>query len=195
MLRIVAGELGGRKIAAPPGRRTRPTRELVREAWFSALGDRIVGARVADLFAGSGALGIEALSRGARHVDFVERDGRTLDVLRKNLEDLEITDRCTVHRRDVERFLDASDEGGEPFDLVLADPPYASSWAVRLARRLGRRPYARLLCVEHREGALGDEPGVVWHRTYGDTELSFLRPPGEAERSRGAARSREREAS
>lgn len=189
MLRIVAGELGGRRIAAPPGRRTRPTREVVREAWFSALGSRIVGATMADLFAGSGALGIEALSRGAGHVDFVERDGRAVGVLRKNLEDLEITDRSTVHRADVGDFLDAAGERGDVFDVVLADPPYDSRWAVRLARRLRSRPYARLLCVEHAEGALEAETAVVWSRAYGDTVLSFLAPPPSGE-GRGARRER-----
>lgn len=190
MLRIVAGELGGRRIEAPPGRGTRPTREMVREAWFSALGSRIAAARVADLFAGSGALGIEALSRGAAHVDFVERDGRTLGVLRRNLEDLEIEDRCTVHRVDVERFLDAAAERDEVFDVVLADPPYTSRWPARLARRLRRRPYARLLCVEHAEGALTEASGVVWRRTYGDTVLSFLTPPEASEEKAGAGRER-----
>ncbi|MFW6192585.1 MAG: RsmD family RNA methyltransferase, partial [Gemmatimonadota bacterium] len=128
MLRIVAGQLGGRRIAAPSGGRTRPTREVVREAWFNALGARIVGARVADLFAGSGALGIEAWSRGARHVDFVERAGRAVGVLRRNLEDLEIEDACTVHHRDVGGYLDAAAQHGEVYDVALADPPYASDW-------------------------------------------------------------------
>lgn len=181
MLRIVAGELGGRRIAAPAGEKTRPTREVVREAWFSALGARVVGARVVDLFAGSGALGIEAWSRGARHVDFVERAGRAVGVLRKNLEDLEIEDTCTVHQRDVGGYLDAAAERGEVFDVVLADPPYASDWARRLARRLRRRPFARLLCIEHGPGALEGETGVVWRRAYGDTLLSFLEPRDETE--------------
>jgi 16S rRNA (guanine966-N2)-methyltransferase len=181
VLRIVAGELGGRRIAAPSGGRTRPTREVVREAWFSALGARIVGVRVVYLFVGSGALGIEAWSRGARHVDFVERAGRAVGVLRKNLEDLEIEDTCTVHREDVGHYLDAAAERGEVFDVALADPPYASDWARRLARRLRSRPFARLLCVEHGPGALEGETGVVWRRAYGDTLLSFLEPPDEAD--------------
>lgn len=181
MLRIVAGELGGRRIAAPSGGRTRPTREVVREAWFSALGARVVGARVVDLFAGSGALGIEAWSRGARHVDFVERAGRAVGVLRKNLEDLEIEDTCTVHQRDVGGYLDAAAERGEVLDVALADPPYASEWARRLARRLRKRPFARLLCVEHGPGALEGETGVVWQRAYGETLLSFLEPPDETD--------------
>lgn len=185
MLRIVAGELGGRRISAPPGRDTRPTREMVREAWFSALGDAVAGARVADLFAGSGALGIEALSRGAASVDFVESDRRAAAVIRENLDELGLAGRSRLVRRGVEAFLDGLDE---PYDLALADPPYRSGWPRRLAELLARRPFAALLCVEHAPGALEGVEGVVWERTYGDSALSFLRPPagGEEEAPTGS---------
>ena len=177
VLRIVAGELGGRRISAPPGRETRPTREMVREAWFSALGDAVAQARVADLFAGSGALGIEALSRGAASVDFVESDRRAAAVIRENLEELGVAGRSRLVRRDVAAFLEDALE--EPYDLALADPPYRSGWPRRLAERLAERPFARLLCVEHAPGALEGTAGVVWQRTYGDSALTFLRPPGD----------------
>lgn len=182
MLRIIAGTLGGRRIAAPPGRATRPTREAVREAWFSALGPGVAGVRVLDLFAGSGALGIEALSRGAAEVTFVERGREAARVLESNLETLGLWDRATVVRSDVGAFLEAlSTSAGEEaprFDLALADPPYASPWPARLAAALAEHRFADLLCVEHAPGALGEE-GVVWRRAYGDTILSFLRPSGE----------------
>jgi 16S rRNA (guanine966-N2)-methyltransferase len=100
-IRIIAGELGGRYIEAPPGRRTRPTAERVREAWFSALGDRLEGATVVDLFAGSGALGLEALSRGAARVHFVETDRRAAESIRRNVQDLGVRDRSRLVRRDV----------------------------------------------------------------------------------------------
>lgn len=177
-LRIVAGEFGGRWIEAPSGRRVRPTREKVREAWFSALGPAVAGARTADLFAGSGALGLEALSRGARSVDFVESRRRVAAVLRDNIDELGVGERASVHPRDVAGFLDELAEG-EGWDLVLADPPYGEGWPGRLAERLRRRPFARLLCIEHEPGALaGDRPDAVWQRSYGDSVLTFLRPPG-----------------
>ena len=175
-LRIVAGTLGGRRIEAPTGRRTRPTREKVREAWFSALGGAVSGARAADLFAGSGALGLEALSRGAASVDFVESHPRIAEVLRDNIRALDVADRARVIRRGAESFLEGLADD-ELYDLVLADPPYGEGWPRRLADRLRRRPFARLLCVEHEPGALDDAPGVVWERTYGDSALTFLRPP------------------
>lgn len=178
-LRIVAGELGGRYVSAPPGRQVRPTREQVREAWFSALGERVVGARVLDLFAGSGALGLEALSRGAESVDFVESHRRVAEVLRENVEELGVSERVRLFRRDVAAFLEREVDRRD-YALALADPPYGEGWPARLAERLRRRPFAGLLCVEHEPGALEDEPGVVWERTYGDSALTFLRPPGEA---------------
>ncbi len=103
-LRIVAGDLRGRRIRVPPGRQVRPTGDRVREAWFSALGDRIVGATVIDLFAGSGALGIEALSSGASTVQFVEEDRRCVEILRENVDTLGLTARVHVHRADVFGF-------------------------------------------------------------------------------------------
>jgi 16S rRNA (guanine966-N2)-methyltransferase len=120
-MRVVAGELRGRRIEAPEGRDTRPTTDKVREAVFNALGslDVVRDAAVADLFAGSGALGIEALSRGAASCVFVERDRRALASLRGNLDHLGITGRARVVTGDalaVAATLDA--------DLVLADPPY-----------------------------------------------------------------------
>src|SRR5437764_414764 len=114
MSRIVAGVLGGRRIVAPPGRGTRPTSDRVREALFSILGaDAVEGARVLDLFAGSGALGIEALSRGAASATFVESDPRAAAAIDRNLEELGLVGR--VHRRDVFAWV-ASGEG--PYELV-----------------------------------------------------------------------------
>lgn len=177
-LRIVAGSLGGRFIEAPPGRSTRPTAERVREAWFSALGDRVSGASAVDLFAGSGALGIEALSRGATTVDFVESDRRAAEVLRRNLRRLGLGERADLHRCDAFRFLGRGGAGGLQYDLALADPPYGGSAARRLAETFRSLRFARLLCLEHAPGALEGvewvEGEVVWSRLYGDTALSFL---------------------
>ena len=122
-MRVVAGEFGGRRLISPRGEETRPTSDRVREALFSILGD-LRGASVLDLFTGTGALAIEALSRGAAGAVLVDRD---VDAAEANIEALDIGERCEVVRSDVARFL-ARDE--RRFDLVLCDPPY------RLARRL-----------------------------------------------------------
>ncbi len=171
-LRIVAGSLGGRRIHAPPGRSVRPTPERVREAWFSAIGERIEGAAVLDLFAGSGALGIEALSRGAARVHFVEADRRAFAVLRANLRELQLAGRALAVRADVFQFLRRVDPG-QRFNVALADPPYKEGLATRLVHAFRAAPFADLLCVEH----AADEElagGAAWTRTYGDTALSFF---------------------
>lgn len=121
-MRVVAGALRGRPLRAPRGSRTRPTADRVRQALFSVLGD-IQGARVADLYAGSGALGIEALSRGAEHAVFVESSRAALDAIRHNLHSLGIEQQGTVLPLRVERASRALDEHG-PYDLVLCDPPW-----------------------------------------------------------------------
>ena len=121
-MRVVAGELRGRKISAPDGTTTRPTTDMAREAIFNALTslDVIVDAAVLDLFAGSGALGIEALSRGAKHCTFIERDRDALASLQDNIKKLGLTNRTTVIRADA--MLAAVKVSG--IDLVMADPPY-----------------------------------------------------------------------
>lgn len=170
-LRIIGGELGGRRLAAPPGRGTRPTRAAVREAWFNALGSDLPGASVLDLFAGTGALGIEALSRGAVSAEFIETDARAYRVLQRNLEALGLGERARSRRIDVFRRLADIERGA--FDVALADPPYQTGAARRLVGVWLERPFAGILCVEHAPNELDDfEPG--WRRTYGETELSFF---------------------
>jgi 16S rRNA (guanine966-N2)-methyltransferase len=174
-VRIIAGEWRGRRIQAPPGQGTRPTTDRVREAWMSALAPEIPEARVLDLFAGSGALGLEALSRGAEHATFVESAAPALRALRANLEALGAGERATVVRGDALRFLDGLEPGA--FDLALADPPYAQGLAAALVERFRDRPFARLFAVEHRVGDALPEHPALRERRYGDTVLTFLSAP------------------
>ena len=140
---------------------------------MSALGERIEGARVLDLFAGSGALGLEALSRGADSVVFVERARAALAVLRANIELLGAGSRCTVAERDVFRYLGAVEE---PFDLALADPPYAKGAAAQLVQTFRARPFARELWLEHPWREQLPLPEDARTRRYGDTALTTLTP-------------------
>jgi 16S rRNA (guanine(966)-N(2))-methyltransferase RsmD len=119
-MRIIAGTLGGRRISAPSGTATRPTSDRVREALFSILGRRVVGARVLDLFAGSGALGIEALSRGAASAVFVDDAPAAVRAVRANLHGLE----AEVVRRDARSWLRTARDAALIYDLVFLDPPY-----------------------------------------------------------------------
>ena len=123
-MRVIAGEAGGVPLVAPAGRDTRPTSDKVKGAIFSVLGDAGCNGRVLDLFAGSGALGIEALSRGADFCDFVEHGAAACRAIRANLTKTRLDDRAAVHQQTAERFLAVP---RDPFDLVLMDPPYALS--------------------------------------------------------------------
>jgi 16S rRNA (guanine966-N2)-methyltransferase len=139
---------------------------------MSAVAGEIPGARILDLFAGSGALGLEALSRGAEHATFVEQGPGALKALRENLELLGAEGRATVVRGDALRYVAGREAGA--FDLAFADPPYGEGLAAALVERFAERPFAHLLCVEHRrDDALPELPGAR-SRRYGDTVLTFL---------------------
>jgi 16S rRNA (guanine966-N2)-methyltransferase len=170
-VRIVAGEFRGRRLQAPRGVRTRPTADRVREALFSMLGD-VSGARVLDLYAGSGALGIEALSRGAESAVFVERDQQALAALRRNL--AAVGAPAEVRRQDVLRFL-ARPEG--TFDLVFCDPPYdvAPAVAASLSEALPAlvEENARIVTESDKRNPLLLSLPLAVERSYGDTRIAI----------------------
>lgn len=141
---------------------------------MSALGGRVEGARVLDLFAGSGALGLEALSRGAESVVFVERARGALKLLRANIELLGARQACRVWEGEVFRFLDGLDE---PFDVALADPPYAKGEAQRLVDLFVKAPFAKELWLEHPWRESLQLPESARTRRYGDTALSTIPAP------------------
>jgi 16S rRNA (guanine966-N2)-methyltransferase len=171
-MRVVAGRYRGRRIEAPPGRSTRPTSDRVREALFSILGD-VEGKRVLDLYAGSGALGIEALSRGAATATFVEKDGRTAAVIRANLDTLDAPGE--VVRADALRWIATANEAG--FDLVLIDPPYDSApgLGVVLSQRLPAllTHEAVIVSESHKRNPLILDLPLTDERIYGDTRIAF----------------------
>jgi 16S rRNA (guanine966-N2)-methyltransferase len=171
-MRIIAGEWRGRRLEAPGGRSVRPTSDRVREAWMSAMGPSISGARVLDLFAGSGALGLETLSRGAREVVFVERARGALKSLRSNIERLQAGARCTVVQRDAVKFVAGLEE--HAFDLAMADPPYDLPVATLLVECFVERPFARELWVEHRTSQELPDVSGLRQRAYGDTTLTTV---------------------
>jgi 16S rRNA (guanine966-N2)-methyltransferase len=176
-LRIVAGEWRGRRIKVPPAG-VRPTADRVREAWFSIIQPSVDGARVVDLCAGSGALGLEALSRGAAHCDFVEQDPAVRRVLEENIAALGAGARSTVHRGNALSVIDAvaADLPAPRWDLAFADPPYGTSLAQSLAERWLRAPFATIFGAEHEASlalpsyADGSSPR---RRAYGITALTF----------------------
>lgn len=185
-MRVIGGNWGGRRLLGPPrGAETRPTGDRVREAVFSTLGARVEGARVLDLFAGTGAMGIEALSRGAARVDFVEIDRGLCQTIQTNLETLEAPRACwSIHRRDVRRALKAL-KG--PWDLVFIDPPYGhllEREALAGIADAGLLGPGGLVLVEHatRETLVlptgaASALELIEARVYGDTTISLLQSP------------------
>jgi 16S rRNA (guanine966-N2)-methyltransferase len=171
-MRIIAGRWKGHGLRTAKGRDVRPTTDRVREAWMSALGPRVVDARVLDLFAGSGALGLEALSRGAESVVFVERARGALAAIVANIERLGAEDEATVVSDDVFRFLRRVEE---PFDLAFADPPYGTGDAARLVETFVAAPFAHELWLEHPFREELPLPEHAKTRRYGDTALTVIR--------------------
>jgi 16S rRNA (guanine966-N2)-methyltransferase len=168
-MRIVAGRWRGRRIGAPRDDRVRPTGDRVREAWMSIVNPMLPGAKVVDLFAGSGALGFEALSRGAAHVDFVELAPPSLAVLHANAESLGAGLEAVIHRADALRFVEGLD--AHAYDVGFADPPYDHDQAAKLAEAWLERPFAGVLGIEHR--ARETLPGEGDRRRYGNTAITF----------------------
>jgi len=172
-MRVVAGRYGGRRLVAPPGSATRPTSDRVREALFSVLGDAVHDARVLDLYAGSGALGIEALSRGAASAVFVDRSPRAIAAIRANLEALEIG--AEVRRMEARAALRTALARADAYDLVFLDPPYRR--AAGLGRELSEAlpavlaPGARIVSESDRRGPLALAFPLVDERRYGDTVI------------------------
>lgn len=181
---MIAGEHGGRRLRTLAGRALRPTQDRIRESIFAILGDDVEGARVLDLFAGSGALGIEALSRAAASAVFVDEDPRALAVVRRNLEDLGLSGRARVARGRLPAALERVLSEHGPFDIILADPPYRTPLARETLARLLTEPWfpgwRRLVVETEREVDLttGSAPAGVFadRRVYGDTAVVFLSP-------------------
>lgn len=189
-IRITGGEFRGRKIKVPRG--VRPTSARLREALFSILGERVLDAVVLDLFAGSGALGLEALSRGARYAVFAEKGGGQVEVLRRNIASLGLRERARAVRGNWRRIVARlSEEERRRFDLVLADPPYgfweagnAGTKLLRLSTDFDIVAGNGILVVERpaRAPLQGVASGFesILERAYGDSMLSFYHKGGSA---------------
>jgi 16S rRNA (guanine(966)-N(2))-methyltransferase RsmD len=181
-MRVIAGERKGLRLKSPKGTATRPTADQVRIACLDSLTPWLAGARFLDLFAGSGAVGIEALSRGAKEVVFVEINRRAVAALTENLERLGLTERGRIVHRDVSRALRLLRRSGERFSLIFIDPPYDTPLAVSTLRDLSSGELIEvggLVVIQHRTKTPPPErQGVLtlWKvRRFGETSLTFLR--------------------
>jgi len=175
-MRIIAGSLGGRTIAAPDGKKTHPMSERVRNALFNSLGSTVEEANVLDAFAGTGALGIEAISRGATHATFIERDRTAQKVLQGNVDSLGIAEKTKIIKAPVASWIDTYD--GPKFDLIFADPPYHDTQFSTAMRLMGLlKPGALMVLSKPGRDVSPTRPGVVVvdNRSYGDAALVYFR--------------------
>ena len=190
-MRIVSGQYKGKTIAAPEGQATRPTSDRAREAVFNILehapwAPPLKGARVLDLFAGSGALGLEALSRGAAFCLFVETDESARGAIRDNVEALHLYGCTRIHRRDATDLGPRPSSAGPPFDLVFLDPPYAKGLGERALAELVAHGWLQpgaALVFERGESERDIHPAgfdLIDERRYGAAKVLFLRWPGDA---------------
>lgn len=181
-MRIIAGALKGRRLVTPRGPATRPTADQVRIALLDALAPWLEGARVLDLFAGAGGVGLEALSRGASHATFVERDARAVAALHRNIAVLALEGRARVLREDVRRAIARLAGAGERFQITFLDPPYEPDLAAGVLAALGEGRVtlpAAVVVAQHRtKQPPAPEVGVLRAyrtRRFGDTTLTFFR--------------------
>jgi 16S rRNA (guanine(966)-N(2))-methyltransferase RsmD len=181
-MRIIAGALKGRRLDAPRGAVTRPTADQVRTALMDALGPWLAGARLLDLFAGAGGVGLEALSRGAEHATFVERDARAVAMLHRNIAGLEVAARARVLREDALRALRRLERDGARFHLVFLDPPYETDLTGPVLAALGAGPLRvrpGIVVAQHltKRPPPAEAGALRAYRTrrFGETTLTFFR--------------------
>ena len=186
MLRIISGTVRGRRLATQRGESIRPTSDRIKESIFNILGEQIEGEVVLDLFAGTGNLGIEALSRGARKVLFVEKGRRAVSLIQKNLLTCGLEASAEILMSDVHRAIGVLHRRGEVFDVILMDPPYGRGFvALTLKRLQSQRIYHErsILVLQHDRREPLPDPGGAWNllqqRKIGDTILSILTPVSE----------------
>ena len=171
MLRIIAGRWRGRRIDTPAGTQVRPTGDRVRESWMSIVHHELPDARVLDLCAGTGALGLEALSRGASTCDFIDDSPKSVRMIEANISKLGGHEGAVVRRDDAVRFVASLPEGA--YDVAFAEPPYDSGIAVALAERWLTVPIAHIFGIEHSSDIV--LPGDGELRRYGSTSITLFR--------------------
>jgi 16S rRNA (guanine966-N2)-methyltransferase len=180
-MRIITGEAKGKRLHSPRGRDVRPTADRVKESIFNILGNRCENTNVLDLFAGTGNLGLEAISRGARYVFFVEKSRTALRILRENVSACDFAPRAAILGMEVQRALKLLGRRGESFQVIFADPPYGRGWADRTLKEIANQGILSqegLIVMEHaaHEPLAGDlgELTILEQKKYGETVVSFL---------------------
>lgn len=181
IMRVIAGSAKGRKLKAPEGLHTRPTTDRLKEALFGSIQFEISGAAFLDLFAGSGGIGIEALSRGARTLDLVEQDAKALFCIRQNIRELSFERQTRIWAMPVERALKELTKEKRVFDIIFMDPPYLKGWENKTAALIAQYSLLGpkgLLIIESSSQTRVEAAGLVLvkEKEYKTTRFSYLRP-------------------
>jgi len=191
-MRIISGTSRGRKLVTPRNRSLRPTSDRVKESIFNTLQDKMAGKVVLDLFAGTGNLGIEALSRGAKKAIFVEKGRQALRLIQRNLTQFGLEERSEILPRDVKRAIGILKQRGECFDLILMDPPYERGLIRKTLMELNSQQICHkdsVLVIEHNRREplphVMDGWNIIRQRRMGDTVISFLAPQENHASNRG----------
>ena len=180
-MRIIAGSARGRAIVAPAGEKTRPTQDHVRESLFNIIRWDVQEAQVLDLFAGTGALSLEAISRGAREAVLIDMDHAACTAIKKNMETSRLGDQCRLISRDYRMAIDALAREGQKFDVVFIDPPYRMENTGEMCAELldrGLLGSEAMILVEHRRGMaplIDPRFEAFDQRNYGETQITFVR--------------------
>jgi 16S rRNA (guanine966-N2)-methyltransferase len=175
-VRVIAGKYGGRLLDAPSGNRMHPMGERIRNALFNSIGSEIEGATVLDAFAGTGAIGFEALSRGALHVTFIERDKLLQKIIRDNIGRLGVEEESKLIRTSVGNWVSTTESG--KFDIIFADPPYHDTQFSTVEKLFDLLKPSALMVLSHPgKGEVLSQNGVVVvdNRSYGNADLTFYR--------------------
>jgi len=192
-MRIISGTVRGRTLVAPAGERTRPTQDKVRESLFNIIRWDVMDARVLDLFAGTGALSLESLSRGAREAVLIDTDRAACEAIKKNIEACRMKDRARLIARDYRQAIEQLASEGQVFDVAFLDPPYKMENTGEMCAALydrGLLAKAFLIVVEHKRGLapLVDERFEAFdQRNYGDTQITLIRSAARGEAENGQA--------
>lgn len=180
-MRIITGTAKGTKLKAPSGLDTRPTADRVKESVFNILGDIVVDARVLDIFAGTGNLGLEALSRGGKSAVFVDHSQESIEIIKENAHRTKLVDLTEIYKNDVLRALDRLAQSEHSFDLLFCDPPYKKGFVQTVLEKIDKQPIMAdrgIIVMEHsRHEKIADEwENLELRRTerYGATLISFL---------------------
>jgi 16S rRNA (guanine966-N2)-methyltransferase len=178
-MRIISGKFKSRRLVDFDASHIRPTTDRVKETLFNVLQGYIEDARVLDLFAGTGNLGLECVSRGASHVDFIESHPKSLEVLKRNVQLLKLTDGFKIRAQDVFGYLEGY--GGPPYDVIFADPPFTEKWGERVVQAVAKNPelgpQSYLVLETGPKEAIHDLYGTLKlldQRTFGDKKLNLF---------------------